>query len=380
MISLQQLSNLMNAEDPSLCMKGARGLSIFISRLPVRNIDGKRVYSFMETGKSILEKKKITPIENDNEQFKNQFIVEHYIRKKNGKVRKIVSYEKYLLDRLTAISQVFKKFLHKDVLGLMVGSMPGTKIPDLAKEFSANMSPKSIIGHLDIKDWFGSIKFRHVLEAMSKYFEPKAAIVVSEMMTYRGNLPQGAPTSPTIANIVASQTWGPEVGKYLEDNHLFGKFYLDDLNIVGSDVASTKTHLEAIEKIINKWGFKCHKKYTLSPGQRQSILGVVVNKPFDPRVSRRYRRRIRAIINKGEKMMAAGEDRLPILLEWASRYDIKPTGEEKVYDPDNKYQILFLRKRFFSWIIGEANWVVANDPKREFFIDLIKKVFNYRYI
>lgn len=382
MLSLHQLSNLMNAENPSLDMQGARGLSIFISRLPVytKKVDGDRVFSFMRIGQHILERIDLKKVDGSNEQFKNQFITEHFIRKKNGKIRRIVSYEKYLLDRLTALNGVFKKILHKDVLSLMAGSMPGTKIPDLAKEFSANMSPKSVIGHLDIRDWFNSIKYRHVYDVMTGYFEPKAAIVVSEMMTYRGNLPQGAPTSPTIANIVASRTWGPEVDKYLKENHIFGKFYLDDLNIVGSDIASTRAHLEAIEKIINKWGFKCHKKYTLAPGQRQSILGVVVNKPYDPRVSRRYRRRIRAIINKGEKMMAAGEDRLPIILEWASRYDIKPTGEDQVYDPSNEFQILFLRKRFFSWIIGEANWVISNDPKRAFFVDLIKKVFNYRYV
>lgn len=113
----------------------------------------------------------------------------------------------------------------------------------------------------------------------------------------RRHLPQGAPTSPALANLSAFHLDARLTGMA----HAFGaKFtrYADDLTISGpADLSSgLRTLIPLVEQIIRRERFQSNrqKRQVLREHQRQSIAGVVVN--VKPNVKRADYDRLKAIL------------------------------------------------------------------------------------
>jgi hypothetical protein len=124
------------------------------------------------------------------------------------------------------------------------------------------------------------------------------------------HLPQGAPTSPQLANLVA----------YSLDRRLTGladRFgasytrYVDDLTFSGGSKlrAGRSRFIELVEDVVRDEGFRVNDRKTVVLGDagRQHVLGAVVN--VHPAVPRRERDRLRATLHNCEQHGWAGQAR-----------------------------------------------------------------------
>ena len=179
------------------------------------------------------------------------------------------------------------------------GFMKGKSICDNAKQHVG----KPAILRLDIKDFFPSINKDMVRQVFLNFQYPDhIAELFAEITTFKGHIPQGAPTSPAISNIV-SYLFDRRIEGYLNVLNKNSKYrdkvvytrYADDLTFSGEKKILRRIQTTIIE-ILNEEGFKVNQKKTSLKGRGacQMVTGVVVNDT--PNVPRNYRKRIRAIL------------------------------------------------------------------------------------
>ena len=171
--------------------------------------------------------------------------------------------------------------------------------------------------NVDIKDFFGSVTERAVREFFAELgFGGHVAKTLAGLCTYQDSLPQGAPTSPCLANLI----FAPADQQILELAERYGltySRYADDLTLSGNQriARSLLSHLEAI---LRQHRFKLNQKKTRfsGPGQARYVTGLVVNEVVHP--NRRIRRSLRAMFHKAEVEPLTYSDRRAELLGWAS--------------------------------------------------------------
>lgn len=151
---------------------------------------------------------------------------------------------------------------------------------------------KNHILKLDILHFFDSVLYSDVKERAfppEVYAEPLRILLA--MLCYdRDQLPQGAPSSPAIANLVL-KPFDDEVGAWCVRRGITYSRYCDDLTF------SSNGDLEGVrdyaERRLRAFGFFPNHRKTVSlhRGQRQIVTGLVVNQRVS--VPAEYRRRLR---------------------------------------------------------------------------------------
>lgn len=161
---------------------------------------------------------------------------------------------------------------------------------------------------IDLKDFFPSIHFGRVMgvfRAQPFNFPPDVAIVLAQICCYRHELPQGAPTSPILSNLVC-RGLDRELAAIATAMHCNYSRYADDICfssgrrqfpeelaarreggvVLGSELRHTITKHDFV---INE------DKTRLMPWtQRQRVTGIVVNGRLN--VPREYTRHLRAVL------------------------------------------------------------------------------------
>ena len=169
--------------------------------------------------------------------------------------------------------------------------------------------------NLDLKDFFPSINFGRVrgLFMAAPYNLPeKVATILAQICCFENCLPQGAPTSPIISNMICARM-DTQLQRLAKEYRCFYTRYADDLSF--STTAHKFPHALAfvadstgevsighkLAKVINDNGFKINysKVRLQSCFQHQEVTGLTVNK--FPNVKRKFIRHIRAILNDWEK-------------------------------------------------------------------------------
>ena len=137
---------------------------------------------------------------------------------------------------------------------------------------------------LDIRHFFDSILYSTVKDKAFPpeiYAEPLRILLT--MLCYRRDaLPQGAPSSPAITNIIMAQ-FDEEVGAWCRSRSIRYTRYCDDMTFSGDfDPREVKAF---VSQKLREMGFflnESKSKY-LPAGQRQTVTGLVVNeKPAVP--------------------------------------------------------------------------------------------------
>lgn len=81
----------------------------------------------------------------------------------------------------------------------------------------------------DLKDFFPSITNKSVYEMfVGEKFSHEVASLLTKLTTYKGKIPQGAPTSSTLANLVFRKT-GDILDKFSKENGLTFTSFVDDM-------------------------------------------------------------------------------------------------------------------------------------------------------
>lgn len=166
---------------------------------------------------------------------------------------------------------------------------------------------KKYILNIDLKNFFDSFNFGRVRGFFIKdkdfAVSPEIATVIAQIACYQGKLPQGAPSSPIITNLI-TRILDYRIVKIAKKYRFTYSRYADDMTFsTNRELNSNKLRaskeldnfLTELEEVIISSGFEINPKKTrLSNSmQRQEVTGLVVNKKIN--VKREYIKNTRAM-------------------------------------------------------------------------------------
>lgn len=145
---------------------------------------------------------------------------------------------------------------------------------------------------LDIRDFFGSITYLSVysLAFPGEFFPPAVRTLLTHLCCLHDSLPQGAPTSPYISNLVMAP-FDRYISGWCEARGITYTRYCDDLTFSGD--FNPNEVKSAAEGFLLRLGFELNPDKTrfFSSSRRQEVTGIVVNDR--PHLSKSYRRKLR---------------------------------------------------------------------------------------
>ena len=163
--------------------------------------------------------------------------------------------------------------------------------------------------NVDIENFFPSIRFGAVKEVfVGLGYSSDVSSQLAELCTFGSCLPQGAPTSPTIANLAAKKLDRSLREIAARNKYRFSR-YADDITF-SSRTFIPRSFLDDIRQIINHHNFtlKDQKTRFLGPGDRMMITGLVVNEKIQP--PRKWRMNARAAFFQSQREPEKFIDRL----------------------------------------------------------------------
>ncbi|MEW6509307.1 MAG: reverse transcriptase family protein [Bacteroidota bacterium] len=120
---------------------------------------------------------------------------------------------------------------------------------------------KPYILFLDIEDFFDSISRRQIREIHRRMgFSPPVSSLLADLTTYDKHLPQGAPTSPFLANMYLIYHNIEKIRNFLLRKNLVLTTYVDDITISGDYDFSE--YIPTILELFKKEGIKLNEKKT----------------------------------------------------------------------------------------------------------------------
>lgn len=164
----------------------------------------------------------------------------------------------------------------------------GTSIVDNARP---HVGAKLVL-KLDIQDFFDQITWILVYQNAfpGTHFPPAIRKMLTEFCCVRDRLPQGAPTSPTVSNLVM-RPFDVHMGEWCREREIRYTRYCDDLTFSGA--FAPEEVIRKVRGFLQVYGFELNRKKTrvLGRGNAQSVTGIVVNEKAQ--VSRAYRKKLR---------------------------------------------------------------------------------------
>ncbi len=183
---------------------------------------------------------------------------------------------------------------------------------------------KDLVIRFDLADFFGSVNYFRVRGYLvSLGYGHVVASSLALLMTACERQPvevsgevvhvpvamrycvQGAPTSPGVCNAVASTLDHRLAGLARKYGYDYTR-YADDMTFSGDDDRGVGPLLGVVPEIVTDEGFALNRDKTrvMHSGQHQRVAGVTVNEVIG--LSRRERRKIRAMIHRMKKEREAG--------------------------------------------------------------------------
>ena len=258
---------------------------------------------------------------------------------------------------------------------------------------------KRFVLNIDLEDFFGSFHFGRVKGYFEKnnYFKlpSEVATVIAQLSCYNGQLPQGAPTSPIITNLICN-------GLDMKTLQLSKKYklhytrYADDLTFSTNNKEFLNEYdnfLNSLKKIIEKSGFKINNKKTrlLYKDSRQEVTGLIVNKKIN--IDRDYYKITRAMAHSlyttGEYLIDGKKGTLNQLegrFSFINQIDIYNNKMAKIADSTLKFSFNKLSPRekqyqkflFYKYFFANTKPVIVTEGKTD--IDYIKSALKNLYL
>lgn len=172
--------------------------------------------------------------------------------------------------------KVIQKRLQKNILQKLTipdyayGAIKGKDNISNAKRHQG----KKYIFTTDLTNFFPSVNHKQVFEMFISFdFSPSVARLLTKLTTYKGKLPQGAPTSPIVANLVFVKT-GKCLKEIAIENNLTFTSFVDDLTF--SSPTDFKDKIQDILDAVVEDGFKISHKKTNYKTKLPTVTGVIV--------------------------------------------------------------------------------------------------------
>lgn len=229
--------------------------------------------------------------------FNDQKYLQFYLKKKKGGEREILSpiIELKILQR--NLSKTLNLFYSPKITAH--GFIENKSI--ITNAFR-HLNQKYVL-NIDLKDFFPSINFGRVYGLFNNppfEFNKDIATILAQICCYNGKLPQGAPTSPILSNMICLRM-DKRLLKLAKENYITYTRYADDLTFSTSRNDFESELKNEIERIIINEGFTVNqsKVRLQTRTMRQEVTGLTVNEKVN--INRKYIRNIRAILHSWEK-------------------------------------------------------------------------------
>lgn len=240
---------------------------------------------------------------------------------------------------------------------------------------------KRIIVNIDLKDFFHAIHFGRVKGYFEKnrYFQlpSEIATIIAQLTCYKGHLPQGAPSSPIITNLIC-QSFDYHVLKIAKKYRLDYTRYADDLTFSTnwSQFPEEFTAFFAeLKKEISRNGFTVNEAKTrlVNRESKQTVTGLTVNKKIN--ADRSFYKSTRAMLDSLYKNRAFSIDDQPgTLCRLEGRFSfIDDITHYNNKNDGNKHDIYRLSGRekdyqkflFYKYFIANEKPVIATEGKTD---------------
>ena len=151
---------------------------------------------------------------------------------------------------------------------------------------------KKKILKLDIEGFFDSILYSQVKDVVfceQKFAEP-IRVLLTMLCYYKESLPQGAPTSPAVTNIIMYE-FDEKIGAFCNEKGIAYTRYCDDMTFSGD--FDEREIIALVKAELYKLGlFLKHRKTAVIPAaKRQTVTGIVVNEKLG--ITKEYKKKIR---------------------------------------------------------------------------------------
>lgn len=207
---------------------------------------------------------------------------------------------------------------------------------------------QKIILKMDIKNFFNNIDFTMIYNKVfsNVYYPPSVKTLLVNLCCYYDYLPQGAPTSAAISNIVM-KPFDDYISAWCEKKLINYTRYCDDMTFSGDfDVAHVKNKITSLLETM-EFEVNTKKTQTLSRNKRQIVTGVVVNEKIQ--TSKTYRKKIRQEIYYCQK--------------YGVQSHLSKTNRTEKID------------RYLRSLLGKINFVLNVNPDDSEFINAREFVF-----
>lgn len=205
------------------------------------------------------------------------------IAKKAGRYYKpytqIVKGKSRLIDRPVGQLKIIQKLILKRILIAiplpltMLGGVKGRSI----KENASYHTKQAQVITLDLRDCFPKTNDKEVFAVYKRYgCSDEIASLLTKLTTFQHRLPQGAPTSSMLVNLVLLPLH-QQIEGLAKEKGLNFTIYVDDITISGNNA------VDVIGEIIdliheNGYGVRRHKIRYMPANTQQIVTGLVVNK------------------------------------------------------------------------------------------------------
>ena len=160
---------------------------------------------------------------------------------------------------------------------------------------------KSLVVNIDIRDFFPSVRHYEVAKLFCRDFGcgRETTWLLTRLTTVDGQLPQGAPTSTMIANVLLAIPVDEPLNRSALQFDVEVTRFVDDFTLSGTNAEMLINKAAQCVSTVGLRTWRKRRKLKITPNyKRQEVTGLTVNSTNGPSVSRDKRDRIRAAIHQ----------------------------------------------------------------------------------
>ena len=255
-----------------------------------------------------------------------------------------------------------------NILQAVYTPKPSTHGFVVARNILSNASEhvkKRFVLNIDLKDFFPTINFGRVYGMFLKppfSFSPQVARDLSQICCHENQLPQGAPTSPIISNMICSRLdsrlqrlasiYRCSYSRYADDITFSSTSKIFPRTIASSKESSIGAEVilgRELHQIIREEGFEINEKKSklFRRNKRHEVTGIITN-DF-PNLPKKFHSQLRAMLHAWDKFGYSAADH-EFQLKYNSRKHRPPFKK-----PPTFRQVLLGKLYFFKMVVGEEN-------------------------
>lgn len=241
---------------------------------------------------------------------------------------------------------------------------------------------KRFVINIDLKDFFDSFHFGRIrgyfIKNKNYELSEEVATTIAQIACYNSRLPQGAPSSPIITNIICN-IFDMRLLNLSRKYKLNYTRYADDLTFSTNDknfLIKEKVFFEDLLKEITRAGFNINSKKTRIQykDSHQEVTGIVVNKKLN--VNKNYYKQTRAMAQQlyktGEffidKELKGTVNQLEgrfSFINQLDKYNNELSGIKHNFERLNGREKTFSRFLFYKYFFANSKPVIITEGKTD---------------